>query len=73
MDRNEAKIILLSLDGIQASIETLRSLVETLTYEEEEEPEETTIYDFGCPHNNIKEIHTHGSNTSLCADCGVTL
>lgn len=65
MRSDEAKQIVLALDGLAAHIETIRSLVTNSV-----QPEPVIISD-KCQHKNIREIKTHGAETAMCDDCGV--
>ena len=67
MNKDEADKILLALDGVIANIETLRSLVENQVNSE------TPIFNSPCGHTSIREISTHGGNTTFCDDCGYQL
>ena len=65
MRSDEAKQIVLALDGLAAHIETIRNLVTSSV-----EAESVIISD-RCLHKNIRELKTHGAETAMCDDCGV--
>jgi len=67
MTSDEAKQIVLALDGLAAHIETIRGLVIRSV---EVEPVTPVITKSGCQHVNIKDIKTHGADTTMCEDCG---
>lgn len=67
MNKDEADRISLALDGISANIETLRLLINNSI-------ESVLIPINGsCGHAKIREIQTHGGNTTFCDDCGYQL
>jgi hypothetical protein len=65
MRSEEAKQIVLALDGLAAHIETVRTLVISSI----EKP--SLITNNVCQHLNVRELKTHGGDSSLCEDCGV--
>jgi hypothetical protein len=67
MRSDEAKQIVLALDGLAAHIETIRGLVVSSI---DAEPVIPVITKNGCQHVNIKELKTHGADTTMCEDCG---
>lgn len=64
MNKNQAQIILMALEGLQANIDTLRNLVLSMTEEPKLAP------DGVCTHSETREIQTHGSSTTWCDACG---
>lgn len=65
MRSEEAKQIVLALDGLAAHIETVRTLVISSI----DKP--TVSSSKVCQHLNVRELKTHGGESSLCEDCGV--
>lgn len=65
MRSEEAKQIVLALDGLAAHIETIRNLVTSSV------SSETVSLTSGCQHENLRELITHGGSTMMCDDCGL--
>jgi hypothetical protein len=64
MNKENAQIVLMALEGLQANIDTLRNLVLSMITEPK-------IASLGpCAHNETREIQTHGSTTTWCDACG---
>jgi hypothetical protein len=64
MRNDEAKQIVLALDGLAAHIETIRTLVVNSI----EKP--VLVKNNVCQHLNSREIQTHGGESTVCDDCG---
>lgn len=67
MNKEQAQIVLMALEGLQANIDTLRSLVSSMVIEPKQ------VVDGVCQHLQTREIQTHGSNTTWCDACGTQL
>ena len=67
MGKEQAQIIIMALEGLQANIDTLRSLVTSMIIEPQQ------FVDGVCQHLQTREIQTHGSNTTWCDACGTQL
>ena len=64
MKTNEAKQIILALDGLAAHIETIRTLVVNSIDKPVANNNDV------CKHDNSRVIKTHGGDSWVCDDCG---
>lgn len=64
MNKEQAQIVLMALEGLQANIDTLRNLVLSMISEPK------SAFAGACTHSDTRQIQTHGSSTTWCDACG---
>lgn len=64
MNKEQAQIVLMALEGLQANIDTLRSLVASMI------TEPAKVENGPCTHSQTRKIQTHGGMTTWCDACG---